>query len=218
MKPEERAWLNSQLDALINKKYTEDKTPQERVKDTASVLPIVGDAVSGYDALQAYKKGNYGEAALNAVGLLPFIPGLAGMTKYVRRSQSVSDPMNEVGYAMFKEADTGLREGLDRLKNYGPGMWAATDVGATPVKDIQKNLIKELRAQGIAKEYGTSAASLAREANPSDIVSSAGLWDNPDVVSAIYRNVIERPGIRAIKTDDGLIVFDRDKIKRVGRK
>jgi hypothetical protein len=82
MKPEQKAWLNSQLDALINKKYTQEMTTEDRVKGGLSPLPVIGDAISGYDAYQSAKKGNYGEAALNAIGLLPLIPGLAGMIKF----------------------------------------------------------------------------------------------------------------------------------------
>jgi hypothetical protein len=46
-----------------------------------SALPISGDAISGYDAFHSAKEGNYGEAALNAVGLLPFVPSLGGVIK-----------------------------------------------------------------------------------------------------------------------------------------
>ena len=56
-------------------------TAEERVKGGASVLPVVGDAISGYDAYQAAKQGNYGEATLNAIGMLPMIPGFAGLIK-----------------------------------------------------------------------------------------------------------------------------------------
>lgn len=56
-------------------------TATERFKGGASVLPVVGDAISGYDAYQSFKQGNYGEAALNAIGMLPMIPGLAGVIK-----------------------------------------------------------------------------------------------------------------------------------------
>ena len=45
-------------------------------KTALGFTPIVGDVMSGYDALQALRQGNYGEAALNAVGLLPFVPGM----------------------------------------------------------------------------------------------------------------------------------------------
>jgi len=70
-----------QIQQLLKKQYSQPMTTQERVKGGASALPVIGDAISGYDAYQSAKQGNYGEAALNAIGLLPFIPGLAGVIK-----------------------------------------------------------------------------------------------------------------------------------------
>lgn len=81
MRPEDKIWLNSQIKNMVNKKYTQEMTPAERVKGGASALPVIGDAISGYDAYQSAKQGDYLGAALNAVGLLPMIPGLAGITK-----------------------------------------------------------------------------------------------------------------------------------------
>lgn len=50
-------------------------------KGLLGVLPISGDAISGYDAIQDAKQGNYMGAALNSVGVLPFIPSMGGIIK-----------------------------------------------------------------------------------------------------------------------------------------
>lgn len=50
--------------------------PPEVVKGVLDFTPIIGDALSAHDAWDAAKQGNYGEAALNAVGVLPGIPSL----------------------------------------------------------------------------------------------------------------------------------------------
>jgi hypothetical protein len=42
-------------------------------------LPVTGDIQSGVMAAQDVKKGNYGSAALNSLGLLPFVPALGGI-------------------------------------------------------------------------------------------------------------------------------------------
>lgn len=42
-------------------------------------VPVSGDIQSGIMAGQDVKQGNYGSAALNALGLLPFIPALGGV-------------------------------------------------------------------------------------------------------------------------------------------
>ena len=54
-------------------------------KTAGSVLPGIGDAISAYDAYKAFKEGNYGEAGLNALGILPFVPSLGGMTKDISK-------------------------------------------------------------------------------------------------------------------------------------
>jgi hypothetical protein len=96
MKPEQKAWINAQLDALIKKKYTQDMTPQEQIKGGLSAMPIIGDAISGYDAYHAAKKGNYGESALNAAGLLPFIPGMAGIIKNSKATPNVANNIGDI--------------------------------------------------------------------------------------------------------------------------
>ncbi len=45
-------------------------------------VPVSGDIQSGIMAAKDVKEGNYGSAALNAVGLLPFIPALGGITAW----------------------------------------------------------------------------------------------------------------------------------------
>jgi hypothetical protein len=54
-------------------------------KTAGGVLPGIGDAISAYDAYKAFQEGNYGEAGLNALGILPFIPSLGGITKNVSK-------------------------------------------------------------------------------------------------------------------------------------
>lgn len=46
--------------------------------DLNQFVPVTGDVQSGLLAANDVSQGNYGNAALNAIGLLPFVPGLAG--------------------------------------------------------------------------------------------------------------------------------------------
>lgn len=148
---------------------------------------------------------------MNIAGVAPI-----GST-YARRSQSPDTPFNDVNYAMFTEIKNGLRNTLDALSNYGPGMWGATDKAAVPIKTIQADIVRAIRNSGSHADYQTTAANLARDANPKNIVDSAGLWDNPELSNLVYEKVISPNGIRAIKTNDGLIVFDGKIAKKVGR-
>lgn len=57
------------------------EVPPGMARGLLGFTPGVGDAMSGYDAIQSARQGNYGEAGLNALGLLPFMPGLGGIVK-----------------------------------------------------------------------------------------------------------------------------------------
>lgn len=46
-------------------------------------IPVSGDIQSGLLAANDINQGNYGNAALNAAGLLPFVPSLGAITKNV---------------------------------------------------------------------------------------------------------------------------------------
>lgn len=135
---------------------------------------------------------------------------------YARKSQSANSPENDVGYAMFvkkKNREESVSETLDGLESYGRHGWVASEKGATPVEDIQKDIVRALRNSGEYKDYQTTAAALARDAAPKDIVNSAGLWDNPDLVSTIYESVLKPRGITAVKTPDGLISFGHQSVR-----
>lgn len=65
--------------------------PTEIAKGLLSFTPVVGDAISGFDALQAAKDGRYKDAGLNALGLLPFVPSLGGTTKLISSQRYLDD-------------------------------------------------------------------------------------------------------------------------------
>lgn len=137
------------------------------------------------------------------------------VSQYVRRSLSVDTPFNEgVGYAMFKRADDDVNFALEDLESYGPGKWVSTDEGAVPVAEIQKDLVRAFRRNNAHEDHQTTAAQLARQADPSDIRNSAEMWDNPDLVQIAWDQVLEPRGITAVRTHDGLIKFDIEGIIR----
>lgn len=54
------------------------------VNTAIGLSPGAGDVQSGYEAINSAQQGNYGEASLNALGILPFIPALGGITKNIK--------------------------------------------------------------------------------------------------------------------------------------
>ena len=79
-------------------------TPPEVVKGVLGFTPVAGDAISAYDAYDAAKQGNYGEAALNAVGLLPFVPSLGGIVRNKALEQSALEHFGKT----FNPKETGF--------------------------------------------------------------------------------------------------------------
>lgn len=51
----------------------------DAVEGINNFMPITGDIQAGVYAADDVKKGNYGSAALNSLGLLPFVPALGGV-------------------------------------------------------------------------------------------------------------------------------------------
>jgi hypothetical protein len=135
-------------------------------------------------------------------------------TRYVRANNNPSSPMNEVPYAMFKET-RDPRAAFDDLSNYGRVNWVTRGDGAVDVRDLQPAMVRALRSAGHHEQAGTTAAALAREAAPARIVDSAGLWDNPRLVQTIWDEILEPRGVSAVRTPDGLILFDPAQARRV---
>jgi hypothetical protein len=80
--------------------------------DAATMIPIAGDALSGGLAVYDAAKGDYGSAALNALGMLPFLS--AGMIKVAKPSKYGKFP-DEIEAL---KADSGLGKN-DLWQNYG---------------------------------------------------------------------------------------------------
>lgn len=74
-------------------------------------LPVTGDIQSGIMAGQDLQKGNYGSAALNSIGLLPFIPAFGGILKnapeflYHGTTPEAAKAIEKSGFDLTKSAD-----------------------------------------------------------------------------------------------------------------
>lgn len=131
---------------------------------------------------------------------------------YARRSQSSKTPFNDVDYGMFVKHGGDIESSLDDISQYGKGQWLGlADVN---VEDVKKEILKAIRKSGVNNDYGTTAAKLTREAMPDDIVNSAGSWDAPDIAEKIINDLYDK-GIKAVKTPDGAIIWDKSNIRSI---
>ena len=73
-------------DAMPGGLLNPEWTPQNvrNAGEAMSMIPNpVGDVASGLLAVDDLRKGDYGSAALNSIGLLPFVPAMGGVIKEV---------------------------------------------------------------------------------------------------------------------------------------
>lgn len=121
------------LDAF--KKYVKDAapggllnpelTPQNirTAGEYASMTPNpIGDVASGLLAVDDLRKGNYGDAALNGIGLLPFVPAMGGIV----RNKALETAAKKHFGKTFNPSETGfLLDDATRLdlsgRHYGAG-------------------------------------------------------------------------------------------------
>jgi hypothetical protein len=83
--------------------------------DAATMIPVAGDVLSGGLAAYDYAKGDYGSAALNAVGMLPFIGG-AGI--FAGKGAKTADVVK------MAQAEKMLSSGVDPASVWKQTGWA----------------------------------------------------------------------------------------------
>lgn len=117
--------------------YTRANKPAspELTKDVLSFLPGIGDTISGYDAVQSAREGDWLGAGLNGIGLLPFVPAMGGMINPIKKQAKNAYIENK-----------GLFDNLHKLQNL--------EFQAMPISDIADS-VKIHRSP----KYGTKAPS-----------------------------------------------------------
>lgn len=122
-----------------------------------------------------------------------------GKNDYARYSHS-TDPMSEWGHAMFAEGDAS--------SGYGPEKFTINeDANLVYINDLKQQIEDAAEKHDLPNGYD-SVKDLISAANPSNIVDSAQLWDDPDGFQWMWEHVLEPNGISGITTRDGAIVFD----------
>lgn len=72
--------------------------------------PVVGDIKAGVETADYLRQGDYGNALLSGVGVLPFIPSFAGSIKkiYHGTTPSIAKIIDEKGFDVSKSADNSI--------------------------------------------------------------------------------------------------------------
>jgi hypothetical protein len=156
-----------------------------------SFAPVTGDIQSGLLAANDIKNGNYGSAALNGLGVLPFIPSMAGMI--ASKGGKMSDAIKPLTKWEQKIEDAridawknhGLPENntaMDRANALGFDQDAYTGVNTTG--EIDQMLPKSWFSE--SKKYASDY---------SNVTPKSGVSENPRVYPVMLRtgNVKSQP-------------------------
>lgn len=149
--------------------YASPEQVTEVAKTALGFTPVVGDVMSGYDALQALRQGNYGEAALNAVGLLPFVPSMAGI--FVGK-----------GSKTWNKAMNDLAQDLEKRGVSPEKIWEATGNFRSPDGQWRQE-ISDVAAK-FRTNFDASMASKANQYKGGIEGPIGGMYTHPELYSA----------------------------------
>lgn len=131
---------------------------------------------------------------------------------YHRRNNNSDSPDNGVGYSMFAEDEHSV-------EHYGNNHWILPEgnnekriyAGSSEFKNALNGWLNDNKPL-LESEFGRSddefIDSLIEEANPDDIVDSAGFWDNEKLVRYFSEEVLAPNGWEIVETRDGAISFN----------
>ena len=131
---------------------------------------------------------------------------------YHRRNNNSDSPDNGVGYSMFAEDEHSV-------EHYGNNHWILPEgnnekriyAGSSEFKNVLNGWLNDNKSL-LESEFGRSddefIDSLIEEANPDDIVDSAGFWDNEKLVRYFSEEVLAPNGWEIVETRDGAISFN----------
>ncbi len=119
-------------------------------------MPVIGDLLSGIDMVDSARKGEYGEAALNGIGLLPFVPAMGGWTvhKLSGGTKVIENPTRDQAYNIAKSGELRAIRDKETGKLY---VWDAYDATHKPVAEELGLNFDKIRDQTsrFPEDYGT---------------------------------------------------------------
>ena len=109
--------------------------PTEAAKGLLGFTPVVGDAISGYDAVQSARQGDYLGAALNGVGMLPFVPSLGYTIHKMGDIKILEEPTREMVKNLADKSRYGEVRGLVDPATNKQYWWDAGSLNHNDVAD-----------------------------------------------------------------------------------
>ncbi len=158
----------------------------------ATNIPVAGDVLSGVLALRDAARGEWGSAAANAIGVLPFVPSGVGMIK--TRVGRIPETAADTGSLADMLVRAGERAGYS-VKRSDSAISPSRYVTFTKAGDETGETARQVRISNHADKYPELADGVRTSVDPSTEVSfeQAVNWLGregfPTTLSARYRNV-----------------------------
>lgn len=196
-----RAWADVELRMLVDDagRYSEK---ENLFPEKENLFPAREGAFSTEPSVTPEKDRDYLDAVQRgdmetAQRMVDEAAKAAGYTVY-RSTRHKLRAFNDVPWMMFTEDK-------EASEYYGKNHYVASDKNAVSADDLYQDIV-----DAIDEEFDVILGE--DEVSPADIVDSAGVWDNPDMVQVIWDKVLEPKGIMAIRTNDGLMAMEQDSI------
>jgi hypothetical protein len=153
-------------------------------------LPVVSDIASGLLAADETRKGNYGSAALNAIGLLPFIS--AGMIKGPMGRIAENGKDSNMLANMLERA--GIKSGYSVARE-GSAVSPSQYVTFRKPSSAGDDVVRQVRISNHADKYPELASGIRTSSDPNTEVTfeQATNWLNregfPTFLSSRYKEI-----------------------------
>lgn len=179
----------------------------------------LADFMAGIPARAQEAAAQKREMDARAAAGLPLLFSTTPDGTYYRRNNR-AEPYNDDFVMMFADK-------TDRLEHYGKNLWQIPPdagvrvyAGSEEFRSAMREWLEKnetwFKEMGYAKRPGW-IETLLDEANPDDIVDSAGFWDIADrsVMRYFDEEVMQPNGWDVVETYDGAITFNPDIVERV---
>lgn len=162
--------------ALVDMPYKGVEMTPERVKAALSTLldmtPVVGDAKSAYEGVQAAREGDWAGAGLGMLGALPFVPGMINPKVFGKASGFEKSAMVDKSDNLIPLYHGGksLEEGMPNNGSgiYGEGLYLTGLPGRTQsytkapnsaTYQVFANMRNPISSDDFRKRFGSRALS-----------------------------------------------------------
>ncbi|MBG0831673.1 hypothetical protein HS041_28490 [Planomonospora sp. ID67723] len=169
-------------------------------------VPLVGTPADVLDGVTNLSEGNYAEAALSAIGIIPFFGDLITGKKILNN-------------ATTNAARAGLRRDLAVAESANTALESLRSTGQLPSNYVTKNQAKSAgwesgKALGNYVPNGRIGGDAFNDPASVGLPVAAGrTWREADIGLTSSRSRAEQPGARLLYSDDGLAYITTDHYK-----